>query len=121
MPRGMTALLDAIGRTIDDVGRRLAATEEARRPVKVIVAMLTDGMENASKDYTNARISEMIGHQKEKYGWEFIFLAANQDAIATARSMSISAEDAISYDASPAGVRQAHADMGAAFLRRRPK
>lgn len=119
VPRGTTALLDAVGRTIDDVGKRLSETPEPDRPAKVIVSILTDGLENASRDYDNGRIAEMITHQQQKYGWEFVFLAANQDAIATARSMSIRPEDAISYEASPAGVRAAHAELNAQFLRRR--
>lgn len=118
-PRGTTALLDAVGRTIDDVGKRLSQTPEPERPAKVIVSILTDGLENASRNYDNVRIAEMITHQQDKYGWEFIFLAANQDAIATAKSMSIRPEDAISYEASPAGVRAAHDEMSAQFIRRR--
>lgn len=121
VPRGTTALLDAIGRTVDDVGGRLAETPEDERPEKVIVAILTDGLENASRDYDNGRISAMIHHQREKYGWEFIFLAANQDAIATAKSMSIRPEDAISYEASPTGIREAHARMDLGTLRHRRK
>jgi hypothetical protein len=63
--------------TIDDVGKQLAATPEPERPNKVIVAILTDGMENAGRDYTNAKVTAMIRHQQEKYSWEFLFLAAN--------------------------------------------
>ncbi|MBA2692372.1 MAG: VWA domain-containing protein [Rubrobacter sp.] len=121
VPRGTTALLDAIGRTVDDVGRRLAETPEDERPSKVIVAILTDGLENAIRDYDNRRVSAMIHHQREKYGWEFIFLAANQDAIATARSMSIHPEDTFAYEASPTGIREAHAHMDAVSLRHRRK
>lgn len=119
VPRGMTALLDAIGRTVDDVGKRLAATPESERPAKVIVSILTDGLENASRDYGNLRVAAMIEHQREKYNWEFIFLAANQDAFATAERLSIRREDAIPYEASSEGIREAHAVMGAEFIRRR--
>ena len=118
-PQGTTALLDAVGRTIDDVGNRLHNTPEAERPSKVIVAILTDGLENASKDYSRNRIAEMIKHQQEKYSWEFIFLAANQDAIATASEISIAAKDAVSFQASPDGVRHAHAMMSQEISRRR--
>jgi uncharacterized protein YegL len=111
-PRGTTAMLDAIGRTIDDVGRRLATTPEAERPGKVIVTILTDGIENASKDYTQAKVSKMIAHQQEKYGWQFLFLAANQDAIANARDLSIGAQDAVNFDATGDGVREAFAMQG---------
>jgi hypothetical protein len=108
VPRGMTALLDAVGRTIDDVGARLAATPEAERPAKVIVAILTDGQENASRDYTFAKVSAMIKHQQEKYSWEFLFLAANQDAIAAAGALSIHAKDAIAFQATGQGIRNAN-------------
>lgn len=107
VPRGMTALLDAVGRTIDDVGVRLAATPEDQRPAKVLVAILTDGQENASRDYTFAKVSGMIKHQQEKYSWEFLFLAANQDAIAAAGALSIGAKDAVAFQATGEGVRKA--------------
>jgi hypothetical protein len=119
VPRGMTALLDAVGRTVDTMGQRLAATPEAQRPGQVILAILTDGMENASRDYTYARLSEMIRHQQEKYNWEFIFLAANQDAIAAAGALSIQAKDAIAFDATGQGVRLAMARMSEETTRRR--
>jgi uncharacterized protein YegL len=120
VPRGMTALLDAVGRTVDAIGVRLAATPEDQRPAKVIVAILTDGLENASRDYTAARVSEMIRHQQQKYSWEFIFLAANQDAIATAGALAIQPKDAIAFTATGQGVRMAMARVSEeTALRRR--
>lgn len=118
-PQGTTALLDAVGRTIDDVGKRLHNTPEEERPSKVIVAILTDGLENASKDYSRGRVSEMIKHQQEKYSWEFIFLAANQDAIASAREISIAAKDAIAFMSTPDGVYNANMRMSEEISRRR--
>lgn len=94
VPRGNTALLDAIGRTIDHIGRELAAAPEPDRPNKVIIAILTDGEENSSRLYTLDDINRRITHQTEKYSWEFLFLAANQDAIATATRMGIHAGQA---------------------------
>lgn len=88
-PRGNTALLDAIGRTIDELGAKLAAMPEADRPQKVIIAILTDGHENSSRQYSLGDIHEKIRHQTEVYDWEFLFLAANQDAIAAAAAMGI--------------------------------
>lgn len=111
VPRGTTALLDAIGRTIDQVGARLAATPESQRPAKVIFAIFTDGLENASSDYSREKVAAMIRHQQDIYSWEFIFLAANQDAIATAAAMSIPAANAQTFVASNVGVRNAQADM----------
>lgn len=97
VPRGGTALLDAIGYTIDGLGKRLAETPEADRPGQVIVAILTDGMENASHQFSWADISKLIHHQTEKYQWKFLFLGANQDAIATAARMNIRAVDSSNF------------------------
>jgi uncharacterized protein YegL len=105
VPRGTTALLDAIGRTVDDVGKRLGATPEDERPGKVIVVILTDGLENASRDYTHERVRALITHQSEKYSWEFVFLAANQDAIAAAGQIAIQPQNAVAFAATPAGVQ----------------
>ncbi len=97
VPRGSTALLDAIGRTIDELGKRLSETPEPMRPAKVLVAIMTDGLENASAHYSWRDISNRIKHQTEAYNWEFLFLGANQDAIATAANLNIDAAKAASY------------------------
>jgi uncharacterized protein YegL len=97
VPRGSTALLDAVGRTIDELGATLAAIPEADRPGQVIVAILTDGEENASRRYTWQDIAKRIHHQSEAYGWKFLFLGANQDAIATAAKMNIHAADSSNF------------------------
>ena len=99
VPRGSTALLDAIGRTIDHIGQELAATPEADRPAKVIIAILTDGAENASRHFSMEDINQRITHQTGKYQWEFMFLGANQDAIATAARMGIHAHHAATFAA----------------------
>jgi hypothetical protein len=104
VPRGSTALLDAQGRTIIELGRELAALAEQERPSKVIVVTLTDGLENASKEYNLEKIGEIIREQRDKYNWDFVFLGANQDAIATAAAMSIPMPSAMSYSTSKAGV-----------------
>lgn len=96
-PRGSTALLDAIGRTIDYIGAELAATPMVERPSKVIIAILTDGQENASEHFTMADINQRITHQTEKFQWEFLFLGANQDAIATAAQMGIHAHNSATF------------------------
>ncbi|MDP3849315.1 MAG: VWA domain-containing protein [Luteolibacter sp.] len=97
VPRGGTALLDAIGRTIDELGENLAAIPEAERPGQVIVAVLSDGEENASHCFTWQDIAARIRHQTQAYDWKFLFLGANQDAIATAAKMSIHAADASNF------------------------
>jgi hypothetical protein len=104
VPRNSTALLDAIGRTVDELGRRLAQTPESERPARVIVAILTDGLENASTRYTWADVAARIREQRDKYSWQFLFLGANQDAIATAAQMNIGAADAANFFCDAAGV-----------------
>lgn len=107
-PGGCTALLDAVGRTIDEVGRRLSKTPEADRPGKVIFVILTDGEENSSVEYSREQILEKIRHQTEKYSWQFLFLAANQDAIATAGDIGIQAEYAVNFDATEEGISKSY-------------
>jgi hypothetical protein len=108
-PRGCTALLDAIGQTIDDLGHRFAAMAEKDRPGQVIVAILTDGLENASQRFNWKEIAGKIKHQTDTYKWIFLFLGANQDAIATAANLSIAANNAASYVADTAGSRAGQA------------
>ena len=79
-PSYSTALLDAVGRTINSVGNRLSTLPEDQRPEKVIFAVITDGYENASKEFKREKIFEMVTHQKTKYNWEFLFLGADIDA-----------------------------------------
>jgi len=111
VPRGYTALLDAIGRSINDVGARLAKTNEEDRPEKVIFAILTDGLENASKEFNRDKIFEMITHQRETYKWEFVFLGANQDAIKTGVSYGIDAGSSYNFDPTGKGVRTGYMHM----------
>ena len=102
--RGTTALLDAVGKTIDSVGERLAATPEEERPGKVMFVITTDGKENASCSYTQAQIKEMIEHQKTKYSWVFMFLGANIDAEEVGQSYGIDKSLSKTYTASSRGV-----------------
>jgi len=104
LPRASTALLDAIGETIERVGKRLEHTQESDRPGKVIVAILTDGLENASSRFTWQDVAQKIRHQTDQYGWDFLFLGANQDAIATAANLNIGAHNASGFVADAAGV-----------------
>lgn len=111
IPRGSTALLDAIGDTIDRLGQRLAALPEADRPDHVSVAILTDGEENSSTRFTWADVAKRIKHQTEKYTWEFLFLGASEDAIATAAKMNIHAANASQFCADDAGQQAAMASV----------
>ncbi len=102
-PRGSTALLDAIGQTIDELGARLAAMPQDERPGQVIVAILTDGEENASLNYSLSDISSRIAHQSDVYRWQFFFLGADQDAIAKAAAMNIGHHAAMRFVANEEG------------------
>jgi len=97
LPSGGTALLDAIGMTIDGLGKRIAETPESERPDKVIVAIMTDGEENSSRLFNWVQISDKIRHQTDVYKWEFLFMGANQDAIETASKMNIHRDSSVAY------------------------
>lgn len=112
-PRGSTALLDAIGRAIDDVGKELAAMPENQRPNKLLFIVLTDGQENASTTYipTNARmpkasiVFDKVKHQREVYKWEFMFLGADQDAIAASAGLGFDRDTTLNYTNTQGGVK----------------
>ena len=110
-PRGHTALYDAVGRTIQAVGQRLAKTPEDQRPSHVLFVIITDGQENASSEYNREKVMQMITHQREKYSWEFTFLGADLNALDVAQGMGILRANAVMYSASPAGARAAMRGM----------
>ena len=101
--RGNTALLDAVGKTINKIGNAQKRTAEDERAEHVVVVIATDGMENASREFNEEKVRRMIEHQKSKYGWEFIFLGANIDAIATAERYGIGKDRAANYHADAEG------------------
>ncbi len=111
VPRAMTALLDAIGRTINEIDQKLQGMLEAERPGKIMVAIFTDGLENASREFSLDRINSLIREKREEHGWEFLFLAANQDAIATADRMGIDPNMAGTVKFSKAGVHSSSSSM----------
>jgi len=104
--KGTTALLDAIGKTILDVVRRISKSCIEEQPGKVIFVITTDGMENSSKEFTYKKVKELIKHQMEKYNWEFIFLGANIDAEKEADSLGIYSDNAYNFNASTEGVKE---------------
>jgi len=103
-PRGMTALYGAIGRTITDVGKLLAGRPEADRPGCVIVAIITDGLENHSgfeewsRPYAQlGKVRSMVEHQAGTYGWQFTYLGANQDAVLVGTGLGVPADSSMTY------------------------
>ena len=115
VPRGMTAMYDAIGRTIDSVGKRLSETDESERPSKVVVTIITDGYENSSSDYTKSQIKEMIELQESEYNWEFMFLAANMDAMEEGASFGIRGNKAMTFTADSGGMDKMMRSVSASY------
>ena len=96
-PRGSTAMLDAIGRSVVALGARLAALPDAERPGAVVVAIMTDGMENSSHEFTYAAIKELITRQEQAYNWQFLYMGADQDAIEVGASIGVRADRSLTY------------------------
>jgi len=103
--RGSTALLDAVGKTINSIGLALHNTTEEDRPSHVLFVIITDGEENASKEFTRDQIKQMVEHQTDVYKWEFIFMGANIDAFAVAGGMGIARHKTANYMADSQGTR----------------
>lgn len=103
--RGCTALLDAIGGAIHHIGNVHKYAREEDVPAHTLFVITTDGMENASRLYDSARVKQMIEHEKSKYGWEFLFLGANIDAVETAKHFGISEDRAVNYHSDSVGTR----------------
>ena len=112
--RGCTALLDAVGKAIHHIGNVHKYAREEDRPEKTLFIITTDGMENASREYNYERVRKMIEHEKEKYGWEFIFLGANIDAAKEAARFGISADRAANYHADREGTAVVYEAMNEA-------
>lgn len=105
---GCTALLDAVGSTIDSVGKRLSETPEEERPEKVVFVIVTDGEENSSIEFSKSKVKEMIEHQQSKYSWIFMFLGANIDAVSEASNLGINMEFARTYSATEIGTQSVY-------------
>jgi hypothetical protein len=101
--RGQTALLDAIGRTINKIAGVQKNTAEEYRAEKVLFVITTDGLENASREFNSDKVKSMIECQKSEHGWEFIFLGANIDAVETAARFGIGEDMAFDYLADSLG------------------
>jgi hypothetical protein len=96
-PRGTTALLDSVAKLVIDAGRRLAALPEDQRPGTVIVGIMTDGLENASREWSHPQVKELIERQTRDYSWQFLYLGADQDAIEVGASIGVGAGQAVTY------------------------
>lgn len=103
--RGSTALLDAIGRSIVKIISVYRRLKDNEKPEKTVFVITTDGMENASREFSRSQIKEMIEYQKEKFSWEFIFLGANIDAISTARDFGIREDRVANYHSDKKGTQ----------------
>lgn len=119
--RGMTALMDAVGSTIDSVGKRLSETPENARPSNVLFVIMTDGMENASRMYDASKVKEMIEHQHEKYSWEFIFVGAGIDAYAVGNTIGIKGSNTMNTRATTDGMKSMYCAMSVATTSLRSK
>ena len=112
---GCTALLDALGSSIHHIGNVHKYARKEDVPEHTMFVIITDGMENASRYYSKERVKSMIEFEKEKYGWEFLFLGANMDAINTARQYGIDRDKAVNYDSDPVGTRLNYEAIDAAI------
>ena len=104
--RGMTALLDAIGKTISSVSNRHKVVPDDQIPAHTMVVIMTDGYENASREYTVDAVKELIERQKKEANWEFLFLGANIDAVGCAGDFGITPDRAVTYEADSVGTKK---------------
>jgi len=120
VPRGGTALLDAIGRTLMDLRARIAALPEDERPGKVIVAIITDGEENSSKEFNHPQVLAMLNAcQQAPDSWEVVYFGANQDAIQVGASYGVKAANAVHYVADAEGTQRSYGDLSLRVTRSR--
>jgi uncharacterized protein YegL len=124
VPRGMTALLDAVGKTIVSVGERLSHTEEEKRPGQVVFLIITDGMENSSQEYKADKVKEMVKHQTDKYNWSFVFMGggdidSQKDQIDQGMALGINAANAYAYSANTIGTANLYANVSKGVSRMR--
>ncbi len=106
IPRGTTALWDALGEVINKTGDRIKRIPEELRPSRVVFVIITDGEENASIEYKADKIKSMIEHQTNKYAWQFVYLGANQDSFAAASNIGISTSMVQNYKTTSEGIGQ---------------
>ena len=110
-PKGATPLLDAMGTAITEFAAELAAMPEDEQPGVVIFAIMTDGIENASREYTQPQIREMVTRQETEFGWQVVYLGANQDAFTVGEQLGIRRDRTMTYSATGHGTRSATQSM----------
>ena len=108
-PGGATALLDAVGTGIRELGGRLSKMPEDQRPSKVVLVIATDGEENSSVKFTKQQIADMVKHQKEAYKWEFVFLGADINAFAEAQGLNVAHSHTIQTRSTPESTAHVYA------------
>jgi uncharacterized protein YegL len=106
LPRGGTAMFDAVARTINAVGINLSQTKEEDRPDRVLFVIITDGYENASKEFSGNQVQDLIKHQTEKYNWTFTYLGANQDAFRAGGGIGVDRSKILNYTADSTGANK---------------
>lgn len=111
-PRNVTALLDAMGRSITEFAEELAALPEPEQPAKVVLVVMTDGKENASVEYELDQVKELVQRQQTEHGWQILFLGANMDAVEVGTSMGVRRGQTMSYRATDYGTRSMGRAMG---------
>lgn len=117
--RGCTALIDAIGGAIKHIGNIHKYARPSDVPENTMFVITTDGMENASHKYSSDEVKRMISHQKEKYGWEFLFIGANIDAVETAANFGIDESRAVNYHADKKGTKVLYENVASAVMQMR--
>ena len=117
VPQGTTAMLDAVGKAITSIGQKLSEMPEEQRPSKVMVTIITDGYENASREYSWDVIKAMIKEQREKYSWIFTFIGADIDTMAVSNNLGIDSRLSKSYTKSVDGSNSVYKSVSKAMKR----
>lgn len=121
VPRGSTALLDAVGRTVNAVGARLAALPEEKRPGQIIFLIITDGQENCSKEFRADKVKEMVKHQTDAYKWSFVFMGGGdiESQKDQGARLGISSSNTYGYSANAGGTQNLYSSISKGVMRRR--
>lgn len=119
IPRGGTALYDAVARAIESTGKHYASLASSARPGKVLFAIITDGGENASTQFTREAVFKKIAHQTGRYNWEFVFIGANQDAYASAADIGIKTANVLNYAQTEVGTQAVFQKLNSNAMRYR--